>query len=161
MTEPRWIEIARQYIGTTEAPGIANNKDVVEMHRSVSGVGHPDSVPWCASFVGFILKKAGIKGSGSLMARSYSKWGDKVDGDPPVGAIVVLSSSRGPASGHVGFCVGCDGNFVRLLGGNQGDAVSIARFSRNKIVAVRWPKGEPRGVVRAGEGDAEIDPRDD
>lgn len=161
MTEPRWVELARDYLGTAEIPGSRNNKDIVAMHQAVSGVAHADEVPWCASFLGFILKKSGIPGSGSLMARSYSRWGEEVDGDPPVGAIVVLSSSRGPSSGHVGFCVGVDSAFVHLLGGNQGDRVSIAKFPKRKIVAVRWPKGEPRGIVKAGGSGAEVSPRDD
>lgn len=161
MAEPRWTALARDYIGTAEIPGSRHNKDIVEMHRSVSGVAHSDETPWCAAYANFILGKAGIKGTGSLMARSFSRWGDDVKGDPPVGAIVVLSSSRGPASGHVGFCVGVDSSYVHLLGGNQGDKVSIAKFPKSKIVAVRWPKGEPRGVVKTGEGAAEINPRDD
>jgi uncharacterized protein (TIGR02594 family) len=161
MTEPRWVELARDYLGTAEIPGSRNNKDIVAMHQAVSGVAHDDSVPWCAAYVGTVLAKSAIKGSGSLMARSYSRWGDPVDEDnPPVGAIVVLSSSRGPASGHVGFCVGVDSAFVHLLGGNQGDKVSIAKFPKGKIVAARWPHGEPRGVVKTG-GNAEVNPRDD
>jgi uncharacterized protein (TIGR02594 family) len=161
VSEPRWVRLAREYLGTAEIPGSRNNKDIVAMHQAVSGVAHEDALPWCASFVGFILKKSGIENSGSLMARSYSRWGEDIDGEPPVGSIVVLSSSRGPTSGHVGFCVGVDSAFVHLLGGNQGDKVSIAKFPKGKIVAVRWPKGEPRGAVKAGGNDAEVNPRDD
>jgi uncharacterized protein (TIGR02594 family) len=161
MSEPRWVELARDYLGTAEVLGSRNNKDIVAMHQAVSGVAHPDSVAWCSAFANYVLNKSGVKGTGSLMARSFSRWGDDVKGEPPVGAVVVLSSSRGPASGHVGFCVGVDSAFVHLLGGNQGDKVSIAKFPKGKIVAVRWPKGEPRGAVKAGGCGGEVNPRDD
>jgi hypothetical protein len=38
----------------------------------------------------------------------------------------VLSSSRGPTTGHVGLYLGETATHVQMLGGNQGDAVSIA-----------------------------------
>jgi len=45
--------------------------------------------------------------------------------------------------GHVGFVAGADrnGNLL-VLGGNQGDAVSINRFSRGRVLGYRWPANE-------------------
>lgn len=160
MTEPRWLAPARALLGTAEVPGSASNPVIVEMHRRVSGVAHPDSVPWCAALVGYCLEQAGIDSTNSLMARSYVRWGEPVEGDPPVGAVVVFSSDRGPSSGHVAFCVGVSTSRIEVLGGNQNDRVSIASYPRSKIVAVRWPKGEPRGEVRRAGGGAERDARD-
>lgn len=160
MSDPPWLREARKLLGTREIPGPASNPVIEEMHSRVSGVAHKDDVPWCAAFVGWCLEQAGIESSNSLMARSYVPWGEKVLGEPTVGAIVVFSSSRGPASGHVAFCVGVSPSRIEVLGGNQGDRVSIASYPRSKIVAVRWPKGFPRGAVRAAGGGAEIDPSD-
>lgn len=159
MTEPRWVTFARTLLGTKEFPGAANNPVIVAMHKATTGKNLDDSVPWCASFVSYCLEKVSLESSNNPMARSYSRWGVPVKGEPPVGAIVVLSSTRGPTSGHVGFCVGVDSASVHLLGGNQGDKVSIATFPKGKIVAVRWPEGEPIGEVRKG-GVAELEPSD-
>jgi len=40
---------------------------------------------------------------------------------------------------HVGFYFDEQDNFVRLLGGNQNDAVRIYRYPKNAIVGYRWP----------------------
>ena len=55
--------------------------------------------------------------------------------------------------GHVGFYVGEDGTHYHVLGGNQDDAVSIAKIAKSRLVASRWPKGVPviGGPVRLSE----------
>jgi len=52
---------------------------------------------------------------------------------------------RGNSSwqGHVGFLVGIDGNRIKVLGGNQRDAVTIASFPISNVIAWRWPKDAP------------------
>ena len=47
--------------------------------------------------------------------------------------------------GHVGFYVGEDLTSYDVLGGNQGDRVSIMRLEKSRCVARRWPTG--RAVV--------------
>lgn len=47
--------------------------------------------------------------------------------------------------GHVGFYVGEDLTSYHVLGGNQGDRVSIMRLEKSRCVARRWPTG--RAVV--------------
>jgi len=47
--------------------------------------------------------------------------------------------------GHVGFYVGEDLTSYDVLGGNQGDRVSIMRLEKSRCVARRWPIG--RAVV--------------
>jgi hypothetical protein len=46
-----------------------------------------------------------------------------------------------PGGGHVGFYVGEDATAYHVLGGNQGDAVTIARIAKARCVARRWPLG--------------------
>ena len=58
-----------------------------------------------------------------------------------VGAITGISSSRGPASGHVFFYAGENGLMFAGLGGNQNDAVSVDFFQKAKLVGHYWPKG--------------------
>ena len=45
-----------------------------------------------------------------------------------------------PATGQVGFCVGREGGNVRLLGGNQSDAVNVASFPADRVIGKRMPE---------------------
>lgn len=103
--------------------------------------GDDGAVPWCAIFVGAMLNEALVEPSRSAMARSYSKWGrDCPIGTP--GAVTVISSDRGPATGHVFFATGrLTPTHIEGLGGNQNDAVTIAWWPRSRIAASRWPTG--------------------
>ena len=108
-----------------------------EYHASTAGGPDHDAVPWCASFVNWCVEQAGLKGSDSKLARSWLGWGEPIN-TPRPGCLVVLE--RGPApQGHVGFFVGATPGFVRLLGGNQGDRVSIDSFSAERVIGLRWP----------------------
>lgn len=137
MTE--WLDIANANLGLKEAPGKANNPKVVAFY---AGAGHPevkdDAVAWCAAFVGACLKAAGYPNTGSLAARSYLKYGQSID-KPRKGCIVVLKRGNSTWEGHVGFFIKQSATHVYLLGGNQGDAVSIAPFPKSKVLGYRWP----------------------
>jgi len=139
MDQPRWLELAWAELGVTEAPGAANNPKVV---RYYADAGHPeihaDAVAWCAAFVGACLQRAGITGTRSLMARSYLDWGQALE-EARTGAVAVLSRGSDPSLGHVGFLVGMTSSDVVLLGGNQGDAVTVQAFARSRLVGLRWP----------------------
>ncbi len=132
-----WFELARAELGVREAPGVANSADVLEYYRDA---GHPqraDSVPWCAAFVGAMLMRSGWKPSGSLMARSYLRGGQRLD-KPRRGAVIVLERGE-PPSGHVAFADDWTPSVIKCLGGNQGDAVSVANYARHRVLGIRWP----------------------
>lgn len=137
MTEPKWLVEARAHIGEREIPGPAENPWIVRLWQAIKRGGiKTESVPWCAAFVGAMLEAVGIKSSRFESAASYEKWGVELK-SPALGCIVVFSRSGG---GHVGFVVGRDlAGRLMVLGGNQGDAVSIAPFDRSRVVAYRWP----------------------
>lgn len=134
-----WLDIARGQIGVKEWSGAANNPLVLEYYREAGVAQSTDSVPWCAAFVGAMLHRAGIASSGSLMARSYLEWGKPLKG-PVRGCVVVLERGQAPA-GHVAFVDGWGANMIKCLGGNQGDAVSIANYARTRVLGYRWPIG--------------------
>jgi uncharacterized protein (TIGR02594 family) len=134
---------AQRDIGTREIIGPEHNDAVVEYF---AGAGHveikDDETPWCAAFVGAILGKCGVPGSGSLLARSYEKWGRKVDlAVATRGAVVVLNRPGGESwQGHVGFFSYTDGSHIYLLGGNQNNEVNVAPFPISRVVGVYVPK---------------------
>ena len=98
----------------------------------------PAVTAWCAAFVNASLQQTGIEGTGSNMARSFMDWGQPVT-QPQEGDLAVFSRGdpSGP-SGHVGFFKGYDdqGN-IMVLGGNQGDAVSVAPYSPDQLLGFR------------------------
>ena len=143
MKLPHWYELALAERGVKEAPGKANNA-VVQAYYKDSG--HPevvhDGVPWCAAFVGAMLKRAGVTPSGSLLARSYLTWGKKL-AQPKRGAIVVLSRGRSSWQGHVAFFEREEKGRIFCLGGNQSDRVSLAAYPRSRLLGFRWPADVP------------------
>ncbi|HEY9067104.1 MAG TPA: TIGR02594 family protein [Burkholderiaceae bacterium] len=132
-----WMRIAQEELarGVVEIPGPASNPRIEAYHGTTSGGTADDSVPWCASFVNFCITNAGGRGTNSKAARSWMTWGKDAAGFSD-GCIVVLQRGVAPM-GHVGFFVGFDGDRVKLLGGNQGDKVSIASFERSRVLARR------------------------
>lgn len=137
-------ELAQKEVGTVEWADGSNPK-VVAYYRDA---GHPevkdDAVAWCAAFVGAMLKRAGLPNTGSLMARSYLKWGTEVPlSDARLGDIVVFKRGTG-AQGHVGFFAGMDGAKIKVLGGNQKDAVNVSRYSADSLLGVRRMLSAPQ-----------------
>lgn len=139
---PKWYELAVREIGTKEAPGYANNPQVQQYYVEAGAGKLPDSVPWCAAFVGAMLKRSGVAPSGFLAARSYLNWGKKLS-KPTLGAIVVFRRASNPAQGHVAFFNRSNGDgTIRVLGGNQSDAVNYANYAAAKVLGYRWPLGK-------------------
>jgi uncharacterized protein (TIGR02594 family) len=138
--EPEWLKRARAELGTKEEPGAANNPAVLAYYRDA---GHPeinaDSVAWCAAFTGAMLERSGYPCSKQLNARSYLTWGKEVS-KPSPGCVAVFS--RGDPrgwEGHVAFYVGETATTVKVLGGNQGDAVTIAEYPKSRLLGYRVP----------------------
>ena len=133
-----WLKVARQELNSqvAELPGALSNPRIELYHATTGGGAAPDSVPWCSSFVNFCIERAGGKGTRSKASRSWMTWG-KDAGAFEAGCIVVLSRGTAP-KGHVGFFVGFDGDRIELLGGNQGDQISIASFDRSRVLARRF-----------------------
>jgi uncharacterized protein (TIGR02594 family) len=127
-----------------EVQGSGDNPRIVEYHASTSGGAMPDSVPWCSSFMNFCVEQAGLVGTDSKAARSWhvQKWGVEVPrGDWEEGDIMVFWRGEPRGSlGHVGFIVSLTGARPHILGGNQGDRVSIATpCGFEQILSVRRP----------------------
>ena len=139
MDEARWLKEAWREFGQAEQAGARANPRIVALFRDA---GHPsvkrDEVAWCAAYLGACLERADIRSTRSLMARSYLSWGERLS-EPRIGAVAVFSRGRNPALGHVGFWLGETDDHVMLLGGNQGNAVSVARYPKSRLLGLRWP----------------------
>ena len=152
--EPKWMELARAELGTKETEGSGNNPRVVSYFADAGEPGvREDSVAWCSAFVGAMLKRAGMPNSGSLAARSYLPYGTPVE-TPQVGDIVVFSRGNSTWEGHVGFFVGETDTSVKVLGGNQSNKVSIASYSKTRLLGYRRPIAPTVAALReAGSKD--------
>ncbi len=141
LNEPIWLHEARKHLGQKELKGAQHNPLILRWWTAIRAPFTDDETPWCAAFVGGVLESVGIKSTRSAMARSYLKWGFPI-ASPELGCVVVFE--RGPTFGHVGFVMGRDlrGNLM-VLGGNQGDAVTIAAFNPARVIGYRWPVAVP------------------
>lgn len=141
MALPPWMAAAWRQHGVREAPRASHTRAILNYAQAIGASWvKTDETPWCASFVGACLEAADVASTRSMRARSYQSWGRDVRDAPPVGAIVVLSRGRNPAYGHVGFFLSRSSKGIVLLGGNQGNAVSVDTYSTSRVVAIRWPK---------------------
>ena len=139
ITDLPWMKIASSYIGLHEGTSLKANAKVVKFFGEA---GHPEikndhTTPWCAAFVGAVLEEADLPHTGSLLALSYAKYGQKLDN--PIGGCIATKKRNG--GGHVFFVVSFDDKYVYGLGGNQNDQVSISRFPRSVIYSYCWPEG--------------------
>jgi uncharacterized protein (TIGR02594 family) len=142
-----WYKVALREKGTAEYPGAADNPRIVEYLRTGSrdpAVSGNDETPWCAGFVNWCLQNSGLglKGTGSLMAKSFLKYGREVP--PTPGCICVLHDpNRGAVYGHVFFLGHWTETTVIGIGGNQSNAVTVATFARSRVAGFRWPNSVP------------------
>ena len=141
MIEYPWMAIARKKLGIHEIPGPGADACIVECLESTT-IGRPDNksdeTPWCSAFTNRVMEMAGYDGTKSAWARSWLDWG-REPADAEFGAGVVVVLARGSNSGHVGFLEDWDDGRVKLLGGNQGNAVSEAWFPMSRVLGYRVP----------------------
>lgn len=145
-----YLATAQKELGQKEKPGRASNPRIVEYLESTN-IGRPedetDETPWCSAFVNWVVEdirakvnRVTPKGTGKANARSWLNWGTPYP-VPLRGAIVVLSRGAPPA-GHVAFVVDALKDSLRILGGNQSDAVTITTVPQSRVLGYRIPPAE-------------------
>lgn len=135
------IDIALDEFGTREIVGKQDNPEVLKYFDGTGfdGKALKDETAWCAAFVNWVLLKAGFQGSGKLNARSFLEVGEATE-NPEKGDIVVLwRNSPQDWRGHVGFYVKESQDHIYVLGGNQGNEVSIKKYPKSRLLQYRMP----------------------
>jgi uncharacterized protein (TIGR02594 family) len=150
-----WLVVARKLIGVSEVPGPRTAPALRDWATRLDLRFADDAVAWCGLFVAHCLDAAlpdEPLPAQPLTARTWSRFGRACT--PGMGAVMVFRrGAPGSWQGHVGFYVGEDAEAFHILGGNQADRVSIARLSRDRLLAARWPvsAGSASGAaVRSG-----------
>jgi uncharacterized protein (TIGR02594 family) len=135
------LETALKEIGVKEYSGPASNPRVDKYFDAITATGdshYQDDTPWCAAFVGAILKWSMMGHSGKLNARSYLQWGVSSKREPWPGDVCVLwRVSPRDWRGHVGFVVKVTNDHVYLVGGNQSNEVNVSRYSKSRVLDYR------------------------
>lgn len=134
---PRHLLKALELFGTTEIAGPQHNPVIMGWAQE-TGLKYytNDEIPWCGLYIAVVMKRSNrdvVKDP--LWARNWASFGVKVDA-PMLADILVFSRGSG---GHVGLYVGEDETSYHVLGGNQGDSVSIVRIAKDRLIASRRP----------------------
>ena len=139
------LDWAERTIGVRERRGDEHHPDILRWHATTSlgdWLRSQDETAWCSSWMNACFDETYGRGTGtgSALARSWIRWGSKVDlRDWRAGDVMVIKRKRKRGGYHVLFPYGVDRRHIAGLGGNQSDAVQMSVFSRRKwdIVAVR------------------------
>lgn len=159
MADPAWYTEAKKYIGLREIPGVKHNTTIIgwakRLGAKVLGITvNDDETPWCGLFVAHCMTTAGMKTAPiAVRAKSWATWGRKLTA-PRLGCVLVFTRDGG---GHVGFYVGEDATAYHVLGGNQGNSVSVTRLAKDRLTdgGMRWPleaELPPAKIIRRSAG---------
>lgn len=111
-------------------------------------LGDPSKLPWCGDAIETCIAKTlpdEPLPANPYLARNWLKFGVPLSA-PTLGCVLVFwRGSRAGTNGHVGLYAGeeKDGT-LHVLGGNQSDAITIARLDRGRLLGMRWPSSYPR-----------------
>lgn len=147
-------ELAQRFVGIKEVNGPTANPQILSMLRLDSSWPGDDDVAWCSAFVNYVAWMLRLPRSKKLNARSWLFVGEVVSFEiaEPGFDVVILSRGEGEqpgpnvlnAPGHVGFYGGREISQndvssinILVLGGNQGNTVSVARYPLSRVLGIR------------------------
>lgn len=134
-----WLAEARKHIGLREVVGVKHQPVIQRWLAELGAWWRDDETPWCGVFAAHCVQLAGYPTPKNWMrAKAWADYRpDAMLSRPAYGCIVVFGRVGG---GHVGFVVGRDPvGRLMVLGGNQGNQVSIRAFDPSRVMAYVWP----------------------
>jgi uncharacterized protein (TIGR02594 family) len=136
---PRHLLKALELYGVQEIPGNVHNPVILSWAKEtkLNHVYKVDEMPWCGLYMAVVMQRAErpfVKDP--LWARNWSQWGIRMS-QAMLGDVLVFR--RGTVSGHVAIYVGEDLTHYHVLGGNQGNGVSILRMAKSRLISVQRP----------------------
>lgn len=134
---PSWLRTVYSYKGLKEIPGPKHNPIIQGWLKYLNAWWNDDETPWCGVILGYAFKQNGYKIPKLYMrAKAWLNWGIEIQ-QPVLGCVAVLERKGG---GHVFLVIGItpSGNPIGV-GGNQGNNVTVAEFSKNRVLGYRIP----------------------
>lgn len=129
-----WLTIAENERGVKEMAGSAANPRIIQYHATTKLKATSDEVPWCSSFVNWVMSQAKYPTTRSAAAKSWADYGREAI--PQLGVIAVFRRQGG---NHVGFYYGETATGVRVLGGNQSNEVNVRLYRKSDLIGYRLP----------------------
>lgn len=145
---PKILVEAVKMIGTKEIVGSKHNPEILRWAEVVGldNVYKSDEIPWCGLAMAYAAHMAGVDyPSQPLWALNWAKYGTEVS-EPMLGDILTFKRDGG---GHVGMYVGEDKDCYHVLGGNQGNMMSVTRILKSRLHKARrtkWKVAQPANV---------------
>jgi uncharacterized protein (TIGR02594 family) len=136
---PRHLLKAIEIYGTKEIIGPKHNPVIMGWAKEIGADSYykSDEIPWCGLFIATIIKRAGrIPAKDPLRALNWADFGVEVS-IPMLGDILTFKRDGG---GHVGLYIGENDSVYYVLGGNQGNAVSIVPIAKTRLFKARRPE---------------------
>lgn len=138
-----WLDIAFGELTQAEIPGPGANPRILEYLETVGQAGaRSDEVACCSAFVNWCLLKAGKPCLSTMrvplpgLAQSWLNYGPAITA-PRLGDIAVFRSGLEAWMGHAAFYLYRAAGMVTVLGANQGDMVSIAKYAETSVLGYR------------------------
>jgi len=154
VTAPPWMVKLQEAKGAKEYPGSATSPLIAEMHAALGPGVESDEIAWCSSAIAWSFARCGMlvpKGV-TRSARSWLHGQHLVTLQQPCRGAIAVLWREDPQSwkGHVGLVeclqVNGDGELVTLLGGNQGNSVSVQNYDARRVLAYMWPRNFNAGA---------------
>lgn len=146
-TMPPWVDVAEAKLGQREVAGGRDNAFIVECLRRA---GLPpemlhDETPWCGAFAGYCMDEAGLRApKGRAGAANWAKHPETMlalgRNNFRPGAVAVFHRVGGA---HVAFALAETKLHVIILGGNQGNGVTVEARPKALLDTYLWPVGVP------------------
>jgi len=145
---PKILVEAVKMLGTKEVVGPVHNPEILRWAEVVGlkNVYKQDEIPWCGLAMAYAAHMAGTTVVvNPLWALNWAKYGTEVK-EPMLGDILTFKRDGG---GHVGMYVGEDKDCYHVLGGNQGNAMTVTRIVKTRLYKARrtaWKVAQPANV---------------
>ena len=160
------LKLCFEELGVKEIPGQDDNERILAYatEAGFSGVAD-DETPWCSVFANWVAHKLELEKSGKLNARSWVNVGKQVASPAPGDVVVFWRESPQSWKGHVAFFLGYSDDLTQVfcIGGNQGNAVSVAGYDSSKVLQFRRldeatsDLGLPKPILKLGARGAEVE----
>ncbi|WP_088125057.1 C40 family peptidase [Roseivirga misakiensis] len=159
------LALAFNELGVSEIQGPEHEERILTYaHESGFESINDDETPWCSIFINYCCVKLNLEHTGKANARSWMHVGKKTKNPKPGDIVVFWRESIQSWKGHVAIFTGfsADGTQVFCLGGNQGNRVSIAAYSADKVLGFRRLEKQtsnalPAPVLRKGSRGKEVE----